>query len=870
MTPAHLWRRLRALFRSPAVSRDLGDEMAFHLEMEAAKHEARGLSPGEARRLAQREFGSTIRVREESRDAHGLAWWDGLMADLRTAARGIRRAPGFHLLLAGTLALGLGLAATILAAVDAILLRPVPYVDADRTVEVWVREEDGEAHRMTMNGWHAFAAQNGIFESVAAWDQRGVEYSGPDAATVLAAAAVSRDFFRVLPVPARLGRTLIDTDYTSGDPVAVVSFRFWRARMGSDPAAVGKSLTLDGKPVTVVGVLPPDFGYPRRAVDVWVPMPRESSDMYVVWVLGHLQGDRAGAARAADAFARAVGREDPSLGLEGGVEFRPFAAVRANRGAERALLLMTAAVLAVLLVSALNAANLLFFRGLGRRREFAMRLALGAGKLRIMRQLLVEVLLVALAASVAALGLARLGIGAMAALLPAEYTWQSMHDIMLSGRVIEGVFLGSVVVAILVGLVPALRAAHSDPAVFRSGGLGSAGATERTGRLRMRLVAAQLALATLLMVGGGLFARSFVALNRVDLGIDVDRLAVLDLQLSRSRYPDRAARAAFTERLDERLRAIPGVTGLSYTDGMAPQTAIHFPDRLEREDGSVPPGLPGEINQAMVDTAYFRLAGTPIILGRGFEPSDLHQQADNNVVIDQAFARWLWPTGSPLGRRFRMDGRWYSVIGVTAHARTGGADDRERRFTIYSPVEASGLGSWRSILVQAGNPAAVLAPVHRAVRALDPLQPIAGVSTAQSRFDEVTRGPRFLSWLMAGFSLVGLLLGGVGLYGVLSYAVGQRTREIGVRMALGATAARIAGMVVAQAGRMALAGIVVGVILAALLTRWIQPLLFGVAPHDAAVFLGVPALLALVAALAGLVPSLRATRVEPMKVLRTD
>ncbi|MGE0353094.1 MAG: ADOP family duplicated permease [Gemmatimonadales bacterium] len=870
MTPAHLWRRIRALFRSRRVSRDLQDEMAFHLEMETAKHEARGLPRDEASRLAAGNFGSTIRVREESRDAHGLAWWDGLMSDLRTAARGIRRAPGFHLLLAGTLALGLGLAATILAAVDAILLRPVPYVDPDRTVEVWVREEQGEAHRMTMNGWHAFAGQNGIFEAVAAWDQRGVEYSGPDAATVLTGAAVSRDFFRVLPVPPRLGRTLLDTDYTSGDPVAVVSSRFWRARMGSDTAAIGKTLTLNGKPVTVVGVLPPDFGYPRRAVDVWVPMPRESSDMYVVWVLGRLRGDRTGAARAADAFARAVGREDPSLGLEDGVELRPFAAVRANRGVEQALLLMTAAVLAVLLVSALNAANLLFFRGLGRRREFAMRLALGAGKLRIMRQLLVEVLLVALVASIGALGLARLGIGAMAALLPAEYTWQSMHDIMLSGRVIEGVFVGSIVVAILVGLVPALRAAYSDPAVFRAGGLGSAGATERTGRLRMRLVAAELALATLLMVGGGLFARSFVALNRVDLGIDVDHLAVLDLQLSRSRYPDSAARAAFTRRLDERLRGIPGVTGLSYTDGMAPQTGIHFPDRLEREDGSAPSGLPGEINQAAVDTAYFRLAGTPIILGRRFEPSDLGEQAYNNVIIDQAFARWLWPAASPLGRRFRMDGRWYSVVGVTAHARTGGADDRERRFTIYSPVEASGLGAWRSILVQTRNPAAVLAPVHRAVRALDPLQPIAGVSTAQSRFDEVTQGPRFLSWLMTGFSLVGLLLGGVGLYGVLSYAVGQRTREIGVRMALGASARRIAAWAVLQGGQMVLAGIAFGILLAGLLSRWVKPLLFGVGPHDTLVFIGVPMVLLIVAGFAGLFPSLRAARVEPMRVLRTD
>ncbi len=870
---SHLFRRLRAWIFSRRLSRDVDDEMAFHLAMETEKEIAGGVAPSEADTRARRAFGSTVRAREESRDAHGLRWWDELVGDLRQVVRGTRRDPGFTVILVGTLTLGVFLATTIMATVDAILLRPVPYVDTERVVDLWARGNEGRVRSaITVDDWNFWSHQEALFDGIAAFDQRGVEYSGADDATVLAAAAVSEGFFRVIPVPAFIGRVLQPDDFTPGaPPVVVVSHHFWQSRLGGERGTVGKPLTLDGQSVTVVGVLPPDFKYPRSVIEVWKPMPWEESDLFLVWVKARLRTDPDATQRAIDAIADGGVESGPKPAH---LEVRPFGGFRPSAEIRQGLYLMVGGAAAILLISGLNIMNLLIFRGVHRRREYATRLALGAGRARLIRQVVVEMCLVGITAAVVALVVGQGGIGALARLLPHDFTSMAFHDVALSRRVFLGTLTGSVMLALGVGLVPAIGASKTDAAVFRAGSLGAGLRSEGRVWFRSGLVVLQLAFSTLLVVGGGLFSLSFIALNRVDLGMQIDHLAVVDLQLSRTRYPDAQARNGFTTRLEERMRQIPGVEEIAFTDGVAPHTGMRFGARVltSDSDGNDEGRDPGFIAQVTVDTNYFRVVGTPLLRGRDFEPSD-PVNPQHPIVIDAEFADWIWPGRDPIGRqvRFAAKEEWSTVVGVVADTKATGPDDRQFRYVIFSPATSSTLGAVRSMAIKTrGDPAFVIAPIHRAIRELDPLQPIWRIQTGEDRFAEVMAKPRFLTWLMSGFAGAGLVLALVGLYGVLSFSVSQRVREIGVRMALGADSRRIVHWVLGQSGRLVVIGTGLGLLVAFRVASVAKPLLFNTPVHNPVVFLGVPLLLGMIGVGAALAPALRASRVDPVEVFRSD
>jgi putative ABC transport system permease protein len=793
-------------------------------------------------------------------------WRAGLIQDLRTAVRSIRRAPGFYTLLVVTLGVGLSLATVVFALADAILFRPVPYVDAATTVSVMGRDKTGQRSVLTTGTWLLWRNERTLFARAAAYDFRGVEYTGADDAALLPAAGVTEDFFRILPVPPLLGRTFGSADFSAGaPPAAVVSARFWRRYLGADPHAAGRTVTFDGKAAVIAGVLPDDFGIPRRATDVWVPLADDPSEHFQVRVVARLRSPPRETEANAARLAVRLAAEHPSYDVKPLV-LGPFPDFRASPEVGTELAVLLGAAICVLLGAAANAANLLQFRGSSRRTEFAIRLALGAGRARLVRQLLVESVLVgALAAALAAAsGLAAIRL--VGALVPGKFLWYSFHAVDISQRTVLALGGAAFVLSLLAGLVPALAAARADAGLFRWAGFGFRGS--RSGSGRMVLVGAELAFATALLLGGSLFVRSFLALNQAPLGLDVDHLAVVDVRLSRTRFPTPAARVALADRLLEALRAVPGVVDVAGTDAMPPNTGMGFPDTIRTDLGPRVLEPTTYLPQMTVGTNYFAVAGTPILRGRGFTSAD-PASAVHPVVVSGSFAEWLWPGLDPLGRRLRFSLKddWYTVVGVAAEARLQGADNRSSRFALYYP-DGPRAGSM-AVRVR-GDPANMLPQIRQAIHRLDPTLPIDAIATARERFGEVLRPTRFLTTLMTGFAVIGVGLGLVGLYGVVSFVVSQRTQEIGIRMALGASPGDIGGSIVRQSALTIGLGLAAGMAAGLWAIRPLIPLLYGVGPRDPLTLILVPGLAGAMALLAVVVPARRASRVDPLIAIRSD
>lgn len=868
MLIARLFRRLAGWRGSHRLDRDTDAEIQFHLAMEAEKLETQGVAPAAAVRAARRSFGSWIVVREEVRDAHGLTWWDDLVRDTRIAIRSVRRDPRFFAAYVTTMALGASLATAIVAAADALIYRPLPYLDPAKDVALWAESPNGRSFpRVTVDAWRSWRQIGGPFDALAAYDNRGSEYSGPDEATSIATAFVSADFFRVLEAPAALGRTLDSSDVRTGTSV-VVSHRFWSRRMGRSPDAIGKAVLLDGRATTVVGVMPRDFGFPYFQTEAWRPLADEGSDRYAVEMVARLTVPADVAQATLAGLAASVPRD--SVGSLTSLRIRPISAGRFGTVGLPVRVLLAGAF-AVLAIAAINGANLLLLRGAGRRREFSVRIALGAGRGRLIRQLLTETAVLAAVTAIVALIAARIGVAVLASAMPAEFTWQRLHEVELSGRTVAVGLAATVGLGLVLGWWPALDAARTEAMVHRAGQLSPGRSSMRSQRGKSLLIGLEFAVSTLLLIGAGLLFRSFTKVHRVDPGIEIDRLAVLSLGLSPARYPDSASRASIAMRLEADLRAVPGVADLTMTDGTPPQTSMGFPDSLWIEGREAPLPNAGPINQVGADTGYFRVIGTPVVGGRRFNTLD-YGSRDNPVVIDPDLADRLWPGADPVGRRFRF-GRsddWSTVVGVAGNATLGGQDDREQHFEVYYPKPPT-VGSRVFVAIRTnGDPAALIRSIEQVVRRLDPLLPIWTASTMTQEFSQRLTKERFMAQLVSAFALVGLALAMIGLYGVVSQSVGHRTTEIGIRVALGASSARIVREVVVGTVAVALAGIAIGGATAALLARQATPLLYQVSPLDPITFGAVPVVLVLGASLAAAIPSRRAAAVSAVQALRAD
>jgi putative ABC transport system permease protein len=804
---------------------------------------------------------------------------DEMMQDLRIGIRVLRTQPGFTLVAVLTLALGIGATTLIFSVVNAVLLRPLPLPEADRIVRLEERHRGGTAGsnfsyanfldlgRETTTVEHIAAAR---FGSVSLTD--GVE---PEQVSSL---SVSADYFAALGIMPVLGRVFLAEEDTPGrDNVVLLSHALWQRRYGADAGLIGKQIKLGATAVTVVGVLPPGFrnGHPFAGqYDVWRPLVatgalRNNRRSHLLGVLARLKPGQTPAQAQAELALIAQGIEqkspgiDPDLGVSvSGLQTRMVEPLRP------ALLVFLCAVGFVLLVACANVANLLLARAATREKEMAIRTALGAGRLRLARQLLTESVLLAGLGGAAGLLLAWWGVRLVAALDPVSFP--RINEVSLDGRVLLFTLLISLLTGVLFGLAPVLQLPKLRLyAPLKEGGR-TAQSVARRG-LRQFLVVTEVALALVLLIGAGLLANSFYRLMQVERGFDPANVLTVNLTLPSSKYPEPAQQTAFLQQALERVAQIPNVraAGLTSTLPFRGGPATDF----EIEGRPLAPGEPEPMADIrIVDANYFRTLAIPLRQGREFSARDT-AAAPRVMIINEEMARRYWPNENPLGRHVTMkdwgDPLTGEIIGIVGNVK---ADDLSSaiRPMIYWPYPQFPSSFNNLVLRTAGDPLSVVGAVKEQIHALDREQPLSNIQTMEELIASSVAPQRFNTLLLGVFAALALVLAAVGIYGVISYTVAQRTHEIGIRMALGAQRGEVLKLVVGQGLRLVLSGLGVGLLAAFGLTRLLSKLLFGVSATDPLTFAGVSLVLLAVAWLACYLPARRATRVDPLVALRHE
>jgi predicted permease len=855
---------------------DHDDEIRHHVLERADLLVQQGWTRQDALREAELRFGDIERIHREmkrNRSFRGVELLRSIGSDLRYAQRGVRGNPGFTLAVVATLALGMGAATAIFAVVDALMLRPLAYRDADRLVEVnhapW--QSRGYTPGTTGSRLDAWREAGSEFaDGWVAWSLGSLVRTDGEAVQEVRIVEVTPGVDTLLGIPLLSGRAFSREDARPGSPDVAVLGRGYYERLGGDPSILGRTLRLETGQVTVVGVLRGDMRFPTWGgePDLWIPIRddltaagRPLTNVAGFWARLRPGINLAAAQQRADVLAEALQARQP---LEGGweVQLIPLGAHRVRPELRRALLTLSLTVAAIFLIACVNGINLLLVRATVRSRELAVRMAIGGSRLRILRQLLVEGIVFGVLGGIAALALAVLAVSALRGMIPWVVAYSSPHALEIEARTLAFTFGASLLVGTVLGLVPALQVMHGgslSPLARRA----ADDAFDRR-RLRNGLVIAQVTLSVTLLVIAGLFVKSFTRLTSVDPGYEHERIALADIGLSPTRYAQATDRGRFFRRLEESLEAHPGIDAVTLTGGRGFRRVA-----LQSESGVTPSEQPGMVPSASIAFDYLEVMGVPLVAGRGFDAGDVGTDA---VIIDQDLARFLW-AGDAVGRRFRFgdDGDWLRVVGVVGDLRLMGRDQREGPYQVLYPASPDRADGWVEVAVRAtGDPRAVLGAVREAVRAIDPEQFIWRLRTAADALAEHEEERRFLVTLMSLLAGIAVTLAGVGLYGVLAFSVARRERELAVRMALGADVAHVRGMVLGEGLTVASAGVVLGLAGALAGSRVVAQLLYEVEPYDPATLVMTALLFLAVAAAASLLPALRATRVDPAETLRRD
>jgi len=871
-----LLRRLSLLRKRRELDRELDEELQSHLEMEAAAARASGKSDEAARRAARLRLGNPARLREESRALFGFPRLESLARDASLAARRLRRSPGFTLAATATLAIAIGANAALFALVDAVVLKPLPYPEAERLVAI---VEHGGGGRSSIAPANIADYRVSALESLAAWHSTEMDLSEGGRPETLFGHAVGHDFFAVLGKGPTLGRAFLPEEDREGGPnVVILSDGLWRSRFGADPTVVGRTIRLDRLAYQVIGVLPPDFAAPGgmsgRTISLFVPaaFPAEllaNRGDHETNVVGRLrQGASLDEARSAvAAVSERLARDFPDTNREVRAEVVPLDR-DLTRDVRDSLLLLWACVGAVLAIACLNVANLQVVRALSRQREMAITNALGASRSRLVTGLLVESLLLAGVGGLLGLALAQGLLSGLVALAPSSTP--RIAAAALDARVLGFSLVVTLATGVLFGLLPAFTATRAQPAAVLQAG-GREHSSHAVLRWRGVLVAGQVALALVLVLAATLVVRSMIRLHGVELGFETERVVAVRVKLPPLRYPEAAQRLAFFEELERRLSARPGVEAVAFANNLPLRGG--WGTGVQVEGRSAGPRSGHDVDAQAISRGYFHALGIPLLRGRGFEDGD-REGAPYVALVNQDYVRLFSPDANVLGTRFRRGewAPWVSVVGVVGSLRRDGLD-AELTPQIYLPAAQTGVYPVRlaDVAVRGnGGTGALAALVRSEVLALDPEQPISRVMSLDEALARGVAPRRFGLALLAGFAVVALVLTLVGIYGVAAYAVGQRVPELGVRMALGADSPRILRLVVSGVLAQVLAGIAIGVALAILAVRALGSLLFQVAPTDSGTFATVPLLLVGAAVLAALGPALRATRVDPARALRCE
>ncbi|MDT5271512.1 MAG: putative transport system permease protein [Acidobacteriota bacterium] len=872
-----LLRRLRALLRRGKLDRELDEELRYHLEREAELNVRDGMTPEEARRAALRAFGGVEQARELCREVRGVRMLQDLWQDLRYGARKLRKSPGFTLVAVMTLALGVGANTAVFSVVNAVLLRPLPFPDSERIVALdGVNPSKGITDsNMSIPDFADWKEQSQSFEQVAGFVTGGALLVSGEEAERVRGTSVTEDFFPLYRTPARLGRVLESGDAKKDvTSVAVLSHGLWQRRYGGDPNVVGRQIIVGRESMTVVGVMPPGFNYPERT-EMWFPLvldpAAERRDNRYLEVFARLKPE-ATLARAQAELDAVNARLAQSY-----VETNSGWGVRLTNLRERLvgnmrtpLLVILGAVALVLLIACGNVANLLLARATARRREFAVRDALGASRGRIVRQLLTESCLLSLAGGVAgvliSLWLTQLLVG----LIPSDTP--RLDEVRPDARIFGFALAVSVFSGLLFGLAPALQASRRDLGeTLKEGGRTGVGG-RRSNRSQSILIVSEIALSFMLLAGAGLLVRSFMRLRDVNPGFNPAGVLTLRSSASGSQYPAGPARAELYRQVIERLGSLPGVEAAGAVLSLPLGGDTYNVGRSFIREGR--PATPEESANAsylVATPGYFGALRIPLVSGRTFMAQD-SEKAPMVVVINETMARRYWPGESPLGKRITIwrDEKFpREIVGVVGDTRSNPAEPAGAQ--MYVPFAQDPNWASLSLVVRtSADPASLAAAARNEVHALDKAIPVYNARPMSNVVAASLAERRASTLLVGAFALLALLLALVGIYGVTAYYVTQRTHEIGLRMALGARARHILGLVVGRSLRLTLAGLAVGLCGALALTRVMESLLYEVKPADPVTLAAAAALLGAISLLACLLPARRAARVDPLIALRAE
>ncbi len=878
---SRLMAALRALLRRSQAEHDLDEELPSHIEQQIEQNIRLGMNPEEARYAARKAFGGVEQAKERSRDARGVRWLEEFWQDLRFGARMLLKNPGFTLIAIITLALGIGATTAIFSVVNAVWLRPLPYPEAEQLTLVAHRNTKREGNfELTPASYLHLRQQSKTVEQIAAYVSHDFNLTRMGEPERLQGQVVSAVLFSILKVSPIAGRVFTEAEDRDGaQRVVLLSHELWQRRFGAEANIIGNTLTLDNQSYTVVGVMPPGFDFPSKETELWAPIAfsaNAANDRGSFYLSGIARLNPGVTLEQAQSELDVIGRNLAQAYPQSNTDLG-FSVVSLHEslvgGFKQALFVLLGAVGFVLLIACVNVANLLLARAAVREKELAVRAALGAGRRRLLRQLLTESTLLALAGGALGLPLAMWGVEALKLINPG--TIARLEEVSLDWRVL-GFTLGvSCLTGVLFGLAPALQISKPDlHHTLKEGGRGFTGT--RGQRLRRLLVITEIALSLVLLIGAGLLIRSFIRLQQVDVGFNPERLLTMRVEMSESKAQDLTRISNFYQQVLERVQALPGVEAVGVANA-APIVTPGVRRAIVIEDKpDPPPGQSQLVNYRVISHDYFRTLSVPLLNGRLLSAKE-NTQTPVVAVINQAMSRRYWGDDDPVGKRFKFGPRssntpWMTVVGVVGDVRQAGLDAASLP-ELYIPFTQTHL-NWarpRVLFIRAaGDPLSLVAAVKSQIWAVDKDQTIYAVRTMQGIVTRWLAPRRFNLLLLGVFAALALVLASVGIYGVISYAVSQRTREIGVRLALGAQQRDILKLIVGQGLVLTLSGIAIGLVASFALTRWLESLLFGVSTTDPLTFAGVALLLAVVALLACWIPARRATKVDPLVALRTE
>ena len=878
MNLSSLFRRWRALTHKEELDQELDDEMQFHLDRQIDQNIKNGMSPNDARLAALRSFDRVDQSKEECRDARGVSFVENILRDASYSARVLTKNYAFTIVVVLTLALGIGANTAIFSFANGILLRPLPYPQSDRLAAIneTALKRGFDSMSVSYPNFLDWKEQNTVFESMGTYFGGSARFalSGAGQPVTIRGARIGYGVLETLRVSPQIGRTFTaNEDRPEEDGVVILGHELWQSHFGGNPNMVGQKIVLSNRPRTVVGVMPAGFRFPEIA-ELWVPLALTTqtftrTDHGLSAVARLKDGVSVDEAQAEmHNIAARIEQQNPVTNEGLGVK---VTSLHDNLTGDyrEALLILLGVVGCVLLVACVNVANLMLARATARQKEFALRAALGAGRWRIVRQLMVESLLLAFVGGILGFALSIWALRLLLTSIPIQLPFWMNFGIDL--RVLGFTLAITVLTGMLFGVAPALQTSRVDlNDTLKDGGRGTVGGR---GRSRSLLVVTEIALSLVLLVGAGLMIQSFLRLRRVNVGLDPTNILVTSLHLPTEKYRETAPRAAFYKQLMERVRALPGVETAGATATL-PLSGGNWGRSLTVEGYPVlAVGQAPMIQHTVVTPDYFRTMGIPLLSGRDFTDADV-KGSQLVTIIDERLAREYWPNQSAIGRRIRFgppedNEPWHTIIGVVGTVRHRRMQEDTEK-SVYLPHAQIPVNGMALVTRTTSQPNELVAAIRREAAQLDSDLPLSKVTTMQEVIDESIWQPRLYATLFGVFAGGALLLALIGIYGVMAFLVQTRTHEIGVRMALGATARDVFKLIVGRGMKLTVIGVLIGIAGAVAVTRLMQSLLFNTSATDPIVFILISLLLAVAAFLACYIPARRAARVDPLVALRYE